>query len=133
MNLGRRDLLGTGAVVSSLGVAGCSFFSSQPSCEIACFDYKHEGADDALDRLTVTHTRGRNLPAGDVYITGIANEWPPEPEEGETVQWSVLGPLGPADRIDSHSVRVKIGFVESVRILWRDDGEETVLEEFQLY
>ena len=68
-----------------------------------------------------------------MYVTGVASDYPPEPERGRTVPWHELGELVRTDAVAGRSVRATIGFVETVRVLWRHDGRETVLEEFQLY
>lgn len=100
---------------------------------VACFDYIHEGADDALDRLTVRHVGGRDLAAKNVALTGIASEYPPEPEQGRTMTWAELGEFEPAEGIAGHSVRVTLGFVDTVRVRWTHGTQQSFLDSFQLY
>lgn len=100
---------------------------------VACFDYIHEGADDALDRLTVRHVAGRDLAAEDVSITATADEYPPESTDGEPAAWHRLGDVGRTEGIAGRSLRTTIARVESMEIRWRHDREEVVLDEFQLY
>jgi len=95
------------------------------SCEVACFEFDHRGFDDAPDWLTIRHTGGRDLPANEVFITGIATEWPPEPEDGETKPWFELDEeLGSMDGIGGEAVRVDLAYVRTVRVLWQRDGGE---------
>lgn len=100
---------------------------------VACFDSIHEGADDVLDRLTVRHVAGRDLAAEDVFITATADEYPPEPDDGEPTAWYQLGDVGRTEGIAGRSLRTTIATVESVQIRWRHDREEIVLDEFELY
>jgi len=101
--------------------------------DVACFEHVHRGADDNPDNLIVRHVGGRDLPANEVYLTGIAAEYPPESETGQTTAWHELGDLTRTDTIAGHSLSVEVVLVESVRVLWRHDGRESVLERFQLY
>lgn len=128
------QLARTGVVVSSLlsaGVVlpGCSQLSEP--CEIACFEFTHEAFDDAPDWLTVRHVEGRDLPAGEVYITNVLTESDPDgPWETGTVAWhAVDADLGPTDGIAGRDVRVDIGFPDVVQVRWRHDGTEAVLDE----
>ncbi|WP_436907701.1 hypothetical protein [Halosimplex marinum] len=104
-------------------------------CErgVACFECLHEGADDALDRLTVRHVDGQNLPAEEVFLTGVADDYPPDPESGRTVPWHELGDLAPGDGVAGATVRATLGLVERVSVLWRRGGRESVVESFELY
>ncbi|QLH79598.1 hypothetical protein HZS55_20895 [Halosimplex rubrum] len=104
-------------------------------CErgVACFEAIHRGADDALDRLTVRHVDGQDLPAEEVFLTGVAEEYPPDPETGRTVAWHELSDLAPGDGIAGATVQAKLGLVERVSVLWRRGGEESAVESFQLY
>lgn len=99
---------------------------------VACFEYIHEGADDALDRITVRHVSGRDLDAKDVLLTGVASEYPPDPEQGQTMTWHELSEFELTDGIAGHSIRVKLGFVDTVRVLWNHGTEQSVLDRFQL-
>lgn len=100
--------------------------------EIACFDYIYQGADDALDRLTVRHVAGRDLAAEDVYITASADAYPPDPDKGEPAAWYQLSDVGWTEGIAGRSLRTTIARVDSACVLWRHDRGEVVLDEFQL-
>ena len=100
---------------------------------VACFEHIHQGADDSLDHLTVRHVSGRNLTVDNVYITGIATEYPPEPEKGERKSWEEVSDLQYNQGIAGSTIQVKIGLIEKVQILWQRNSSESVLEEFQLY
>ena len=98
-----------------------------------CLEFSLNRRDDGLDTLSISHTGGRDLPAEDVYVTGVASDHPPELDRGRTVPWHEVGELDRTDAVAGRSVPATIGFVETVRVLWRLDGCNTVLEEFQLY
>lgn len=109
-------------------ISGCFF-----SCDPACFEGEYEGADDALSRITITHTGGHSLPASEVYITGVAEEYPPEPRRGKNRSWAEVSDLGPTDSIEEDdSVNVTLGFVLQVLVFWRHAGGTEVLEEFDV-
>ncbi|WP_123536756.1 hypothetical protein [Halosimplex salinum] len=99
---------------------------------VACFESIHQGADDNPDHLVVRHVAGRDLPAREVYLTGVASEYPPDPETGRTAAWHELGDIGPGAGVAGETIRVEIGFVDTVSVLWRRDGDESVVEEFRL-
>jgi hypothetical protein len=132
-------------VPATIGWSGCLSSSSETtsptgtptqtenaSCEIACFEFSHEGFDDAPDWLTIAHTEGRNLPAEDVFITNVIvggrgrdSDW-----VIETVAWhEVDDEIRASDGIAGESVRVDIGFPEVVQVLWRNENGERVLDE----
>ena len=100
---------------------------------VACFEYIHQGADDALDRLTVRHVSGRDIAAGDVALTGIASEYPPDPEEGRTMTWHEVSDLERDEGIAGRSIRIELGLVETVRVLWTHRNERSFLDRFELY
>lgn len=104
-------------------------------CErgVACFEAIHQGADDAPDRLTVRHVDGQDLPADEVFLTGVTDDYLPEPETGRAVPWHELNDLTPDDGVAGETVRVRIGYVEEVSVLWRRGGGESVVETFELY
>lgn len=122
--LWRRD--GEVTLLDEISVSDCE-------SDVACFEHLHQGADDALDRLTIRHVAGRDIPAEDVAITGVATAYPPDPERGRTVPWHELSELDRTTGIAGHSVRVTVGFVDTVSVLWRHDGDQPVLERFRLY
>lgn len=127
--MNRRTVL-VSAIVT-IGSGGClSNGTGSRSCEVACFGFDHRGYDDAPDWLTVRHTGGRDLSANEVFITGIAEEWS-SPGEGETKPWFELDDeLGPTAGIAGEDVQVDLGYVSTVRVLWRHDGNERVIGEW---
>jgi hypothetical protein len=76
---------------------------------------------------------GRHLPAKDVFVTGIANSYPPTPEGGETRPWDDLESIEANVGIAGHSIRVTVGFVDIVDIRWHSDDTASVLETVRLY
>ncbi|MFC4988285.1 MULTISPECIES: hypothetical protein [Saliphagus] len=123
----RRELLHTGSLIGCVCLSGCQTFSSC-SAEVACFEFEHEGYDDAPDVLTITHTGGDSLPANEVFITNVAVDY--NDEEIATVPWYELSANVDADdEIEGDSITVEILFPEVVEVLWRQDGEERVIGE----
>lgn len=102
--------------------------------DTACFDYSLERADGALDTLAISHVDGRDLPADEVYVSGVAFDWPPVRRRGYTYPWHQLSEsdLAPAAGIADRSVRIHPALVHSIRLLWRHDGEVTLLDEFRV-
>jgi len=141
----RRTVLA--GATATIGFGGCLSFrdggSSQTesptqnddSCEIACFEFTHEGFDDAPDWLTIKHSEGRDLLAEEVFITNVIVEYSgnlgTESERViETVAWhEVDDETRGSDGIAGESVRVDIGFPEVVQVLWRNENGERVLDE----
>jgi hypothetical protein len=144
----RRDVIAS--ATATIGLGGCLALrnennssenesptdSKSDSCEIACFEFTHEGYDDAPDQLTIAHTEGRDLPAEEVFITDVIvggrgrdSNW-----VIETVPWhEVDNTIKPTDGIAGESIHVDIGFPEVVQVLWRNENGERVLDETQPY
>lgn len=123
----RRRFLHVTSMVSLTVLAGC-FQSS--SCDPTCFEGEYEGWDDALNRMTITHAGGDPLPANEVYITGVADKYPPEPESGEERSWADVSNFDPTDNVEEgDSVTVDVGFVDKVVVYWRHDGDKQKLAE----
>ena len=129
MKLTRRKVLG--GVVGAIGVGVGAWALRSPSCEVACFDFYHEGFDDAPDWLTIVHADGRDIPAEEVFITNVVVEHGPETEwKTDTVAWhQVHDDIAASEGIAGGSVRVDIAFPDVVQVLWRHDGDEEVLDE----
>ena len=128
MSLHRRRFLQMTSGMGIVALSGCSLFSS---CDPACFEGEYQGADDVLDRITITHTGGEALPASEIYITGVADEYPPDPERGEDKTWAEVSDLTSSDSIkEGESVTVKIGYILKVIVYWRRGGEDNILAEF---
>lgn len=132
----RREILRLTGIGLPLGVSGCVRvrdvqLMDTPSCDIACFEFEHEGFDDAPDYLTITMVEGRGLPAKEVYVTGVATEWPPQSDSGQTKPWHELSYLGPTESIAGHSIRVDLAYVSTVHVLWRHDDEEHTLDTWE--
>lgn len=125
----RAVLAGT---VATVGLGGYLYSKDESrSCDVACFEFFHEGFDDAPDWLTVRHTQGRALPADEVFVTNVVVDHGPETDWiTETVAWhDVDEATDPTDDVDGSSVRVDIGSPDIVRILWRRGDDERVLDE----
>jgi hypothetical protein len=145
----RRTVLA--GATATIGFSGCLSFrddsSSQTesptqnddSCEIACFEFTHEGFDDAPDWLTIKHSEGRDLLAEEVFITNVIVEYSgnlgTESEQViETVAWhEVDDEITASDGIAGESVRVDIDPPDVVQVLWRTESEEHVLDEIESY
>jgi hypothetical protein len=133
----RRELLTaiSGGVVVG-GLSGCAEREQQQECDseedIACFNYLYRSPDDNPDVLCLVHVGGRDLPAGDIYITNVTREYPPEPPYGQTLSWAAVSDLDPTDGIAGASVLVDIGYTSTVYVLWRRNGSvEITLETIQ--
>jgi hypothetical protein len=123
----RRQLLQTGSLIGCIYLSGCQAFSSC-SADVACFEFEHEGYDDAPDILTISHTGGDSLPANEVFVTNVAIDY--NNEEIATVPWYELSETVDADdEMGSDSIEVEILFPEVVEVLWRQDNEEQVIGE----
>lgn len=124
----RRSLLRAGATATGVGFAGCQQFSGGCPDEIACFSFEYQGADDIASRLDIEHAGGeRRLRAGEVYVTGVSVDY--ESGDTDTVAWAELDDaVGPSDTIDGAGIRIPLGPVDIVEILWRGDGDERVIE-----
>jgi len=123
----RREVIRGSSVVASVGLAGCQRLWSC-SADVACFEFEHEGYDDAPDILTITHTGGDALPATAVFVTNVAVNY--DADETGTVPWPELSETtDETDDIGGDSVEVEILFPEVVQVLWRHDGDERVIGE----
>lgn len=131
MQLTRRKVLG--GVGGAIGIGAGAWVLRSPSCDVACFDFYHEGFDDAPDWLTITHTDGRDLPAEEVFITNVVVEHGPDSEwVTDTVAWhEVHEDMDPSEGIAGRSIRIDIAFPDVVQVLWRHDTDEQVLDETQ--
>lgn len=129
MTLTRRHALQLVGGVGLTGVAGCLNLTS--SCDPACFEGKYQGWDDALDQMTITHVGGDDLPARELFVSGVVDEYPPAPGESCTRPWYKISDYNIYDIIEEgDSIDADVGFVDTVEVLWRNDGEMEQLEEF---
>jgi hypothetical protein len=123
----RRIVLLAGTVVTS---AGYLTYREVTDCDqIACFSFEYQGADDAPNRLDVQHAGGQEtLRAGDVYFSEVVVDW--ESRETDTLAWSELGDeMEASDTIDGDEIRLRLMTgTDIVKILWRQDGGERVIE-----
>jgi hypothetical protein len=145
----RRTVLA--GATATIGFGGCLSFrddsssqSASPTqnnnfCEIACFEFTHEAWDDAPDWLTIKHSEGRDLLAEDVFITNVIVEYSGNLETEserviETVAWhEVDDEIAASDGVAGESVRVDIDPQKVVKVLWRTENEEHVLDKIQSY
>ena len=129
MTFTRRQALRLMGGVGLAGVAGC--LDSPRSCDPACFEGEYQGWDDALNQMTITHVGGEGLPARELFVSGVADEYPIAPGESCTRPWYKISNFNSYDVIEEgDSIDADIGFVDAVEVLWRHNGEMEQLEEF---
>ena len=85
MELTRRHALQLIGGTSLTGIAGC--LDSGSSCDPACFESDYLGYDDALAVMTITHVGGKGILAQELFVSGVADEYPTAPGEGCTRPW----------------------------------------------
>lgn len=125
--MNRRSLLQAGVAGAGLGFAGC-LGSTECDDEIACFSFEYQDADDAPSRLDIEHTGGeRDLLADAVYITNVSVDY--ESGDTKTIAWAELDDdSNPSDTINGETVQIPIGLTEIVKVLWRRDNDERIIE-----
>ena len=130
MELTRRHALQLIGGTSLTGTAGC--LDSGSSCDPACFESDYLGYDDALAVMTITHVGGKGILAQELFVSGVADEYPTAPGESCTRPWHKISEFESYDVIEEgDSIDADIGLVNAVELLWRNDGEMDQLEEFE--
>lgn len=124
----RRSVL-AGTTTVYVGITGCLQYIP---CfdDVACFNFRHYGANDAPDKLEITHTGGDDLPANEVYITNVALDY--EAGETGTVAWSELDDESdPTAGIGGETIRVDILLLDpgTVEVWWRYEDQVKVIGE----